>query len=66
MVKIQSIVKGYHVYNYTFKVGEILNGTIKNDNKSYENTIAVFSRSKKMVGHIAEPLAKISPLLFCA
>ena len=55
--KIQSKVKRHDVYIYAFKVGEILNCSIENDNKYFENAIAVFSSSKKMVGYITEPLA---------
>ena len=59
LAKIQPSVKGHHVYNYAFKVGEILNRSIENDNEYSENAIAVFSSSKKMVGHTPEILAKI-------
>ena len=55
-----------HVYNYAFKVGEILNCSKENDNEYSKNAIAVFSSSKKMVGHIPEPLPKtLSPIMKC-
>ena len=59
LAKIESRLKGYYVYNNAFKVGEILNWSIENDNEYIENTIVVFSSSKKSVGHITKPLAKI-------
>ena len=40
-------------------IGVILNCSIEHDNKYSENAVAVFSSSKKMLGHILEPLAKI-------
>ena len=61
--KIQSRMKGHHVYNCAFTVGEILNCSIENDNQYSENAIVVFSSSKKIVGHIPELLAKILFLL---
>ena len=59
LAKIQPIVKGHHVYNYTFNVFERLNCSIGNDNEYSENAIAVSSSSKKTVGHIPEPPAKL-------
>ena len=59
LTKIQSRVKGHLVYNYAFKVGEVLNFSIDNDNQYNENAIAVLSSCKKVVGHIPKPLAKI-------
>ena len=47
LAKIQSRVKGHHVYNYAFKVSEILNCSIEYNNEYSENTITVFSSSKK-------------------
>ena len=43
LAKIQSRMKGHHVYNFAFKVSEILNYSIENDNEYSENAIAVFS-----------------------
>ena len=43
LAKIQSRMKGHHVYNFAFKVSEILNCSIENDNEYSENAIAVFS-----------------------
>ena len=59
LAKIQSRVRGHHICNHAFKVGEILNSGIENNNKNSENALAVFSNSKKMVCRTPEPLAKI-------
>ena len=48
-----------HIYDRNFceNSGEILNCSLDNDHEYSEHTITVFSSSKKMVGHISDPLA---------
>ena len=58
LAKIQSRVRGHHICNHAFKVGETLNSGIENNNKNSENALAVFSNSKKIC-RIPDPLAKI-------
>ena len=64
LARIQSRVKGHHVYNYAFKVGKILNCSIENDNEYSDDTITVSSGRKKMVGHTLELLAKIIIIVY--
>ena len=60
LAKISSRVKGHHVYNHDYKVGEELSCVLEPKNAYSKNAIAVKEKNKeKVVGHILEPLTKV-------
>ena len=60
VAKISSRVKGHHVYQYNYTVGEDFSCAMEPSNIYSKNAIAVKEKnSNKIVGHIPEPLAKI-------
>ena len=60
VAKISSRVKGHHVYQYNYTVGEDFSRAMEPSNIYSKNAIAVKEKnSNKIVGHIPEPLAKI-------
>ena len=64
IAKITSRVKGHHVYNYSYKVGEDFLCEIEVSNCHSNNAISVINKSKEVVGHVPEELAaKLHPLI---
>ena len=64
VAKISSRVKGHHIYQYNYTVGEDFSCAMEPSNICSKNAIAVKEKkSNKIVGHIPEPLAKIIYLL---
>ena len=68
VAKLNSRIKGHHVYEYKYTVNEELACMIEDDNKHSKNAIKVLFRGKegkqdkqkeRIVGHVPEPLAKI-------
>ena len=60
VVKISSRIKGHHVYQYNYTVGEDFSCAMEPSNIYSKNAISVKEKnSNKIVGHIPEPLAKI-------
>ena len=58
--KISSRVKGHHVHQYNYTVGEDFSCAMEPSDIYSKNAIAVKEKnSNKIVGHIPEPLAKI-------
>ena len=57
VAKISSRVKGHHVYQYNYTVGEDFSCAMEPINIYSKNAIAVIEKnSNKIVGHIPEPL----------
>ena len=64
VAKITSRVKGHHVYQYSYKVGEDLLCEIEASNYHSNNAISVINKNKEVVGHVPVALAtKLHPLL---
>ena len=60
VAKISSRVKGHHVYQYNYTVGEDFSCAMEPSNIYSKNAIVVKEKnSNKIVGHIPEPLVKI-------
>ena len=63
LAKVSSRIKGCHVYNYTYTIGEQITTEMEDDNVFSRNAIAIFSRLDEKIGHVPEQLAtKLKPL----
>lgn len=58
LAKINSTIKGYHVYRNCCEPGDILTCTLEPENKHSRNPIKV-STQEETVGHVPETLAKV-------
>ena len=54
---VTSKIKGYHVYNYKYKVGETLIYEEKSTKKHRQNVIAAKKKDQQVIGHVPEALA---------
>lgn len=64
VAKITSRIKGHHVYQHSYGVGEQFECEIEPTNLHSNNAIAVKNVDKQMVGHVPEALAeKLQPLI---
>ena len=50
--EVTSRIKGHHVYNYKYKVGETLICEREPINKHGQNAIAVKNKDQQVIGHV--------------
>ena len=55
--EVTSRIKGHHVYNYKYKVGETLVCDREPTNKHSQNAIAVKNKGQQVPGYVPEALA---------
>ena len=61
--EVSSRIKGHHIYNYNYIIGEQITCEVEDKNHHSKNVISVFSKENKMIGHVPETLAmKLTPL----
>ena len=54
--EVTSRIKGYHVYNYKYKVGKTFKCEREPTNKHSQNAIPVKNKDQQVVGHVTEAL----------
>ena len=63
LAKISSRIKGRHVYNYTYTIGERITCEMEDNNQMSKNAISIYSSLNEKIGHVPETLAiKLTPL----
>ena len=50
LAKVSSRIKGHHVYNYTYTIGEQITAEMEDDNVFNRNAIVIFSRLDEKIG----------------
>ena len=64
LLKVSSKIKGHHVYQYKYQIGESVKCVVDSENQMSSNAIVVLGQDSKTIGHLPEQLAKkIHPYL---
>ena len=57
LLRVSSKIKGHHVYQYNYHIGEKVTCEIDKGNQMSSNAVAVLSKQSEMIGHLPEQLA---------